>query len=125
MSLQNPTLSGSTDGQPIQITASGSPGDLIHTAWNSGTVVDYLTLQVINEHTASGTLTLEWGGVDPNQHAENYNGFGVQGDGAYLVTWKKPISDGLEVRAYVSEPIAAVSGCRLWGDVIRASKDDA
>jgi hypothetical protein len=58
-------LSGSTDGMPNKVTATGTPGDTVHTSHASA--IDELYLWVSNLHTAEVTLTLEWGGAtDPD-----------------------------------------------------------
>ncbi len=119
-----PTLSGSLDGQPIPITASGSPGQLIHTAWNASDIQDKLTLTVNNTSTVSGGLTLEWGGVDLTTNVFTYGIDGVRGDGDFLLTWNKPLADGLEVRAYSTHAIATLSGHLITGEVIRVSRDE-
>lgn len=59
-------LSGSTQGQPIKITATSTAGTLCHTTLTSGTVVDRIYLWAVNTQaaaTASTVLTtVEFGG---------------------------------------------------------------
>lgn len=60
-------FSASTQGQPIKVTATGTPGTLIHTTGVSATVVDRIYLWAINTQaaaTASTVLaTVEFGGA--------------------------------------------------------------
>lgn len=59
-------LSGSTQGQPVKITATATPGTLVHTTGTSATVVDRIYLWAVNTQaaaTASSVLaTIEFGG---------------------------------------------------------------
>lgn len=54
-------LSASTDGQPVAVAATATPGTTLHTA--HATALDEITLVVSNIHTAAVELTLEVGGV--------------------------------------------------------------
>lgn len=64
-------LSGSTDGMPIKVVATATPGTTIHTAV-TGTVAgtfDEIWLYAYNGHTTSVTLTIEYGGATvPDQN---------------------------------------------------------
>lgn len=65
-------LSGSTNGLPIPVAATATPGTLIHTAvaTATGNEVDEVWLTVANVTGTAALLTLEWGGVaDPASHA--------------------------------------------------------
>lgn len=63
-------LSGSTNGRPIPVAATATPGTLIHTAIGSTSGFDEIYLWVSNVTAAAATLTIEWGGVtDPGDHA--------------------------------------------------------
>jgi hypothetical protein len=62
-------LSGSTNGRPIPIAATGTPGTLLHTAVAGATAFDELYIWVSNVTAVAATLTLEFGGVsDPGDH---------------------------------------------------------
>lgn len=62
-------LSGSTNGLPIPVAATATPGTLIHTAITGTTSFDEIYLWVSNVTAITATLTLEWGGVtDPGNH---------------------------------------------------------
>jgi len=58
-------LSGSTDGMPIKVAATESPGTLIHTAQTGTTDGNYdeIWLYAYNGHTGAVILTIEFGGV--------------------------------------------------------------
>ena len=59
-------LSGSTDGQPIPVVATATPGTLLHTAVAGSAAWDEVYLWVSNVTAAAATLTIEWGSVtDP------------------------------------------------------------
>lgn len=64
-------LSGSTDGKPIKITTTATPGDTIHTAVSGTTpgTFDEIWLWAFNSHTAGVVLTIEFGGATaPDQN---------------------------------------------------------
>lgn len=54
-------LSGSTDGLPVAIAATSTPGTLIHAA--HATAQDEVWLYVNNIDATAVNLTLEWGGT--------------------------------------------------------------
>jgi hypothetical protein len=59
MAISKVVLSGSTDGKPIVITTTESPGDLIHTA--SATEIDEIWIYLSNTSSASVVTTIQWG----------------------------------------------------------------
>lgn len=64
-------LSGSTDGKPIKIAATGTTGTTIHTAVAGTTAgtFDEIWLWAYNGHTSAVQLTVEFGGVSvPDQN---------------------------------------------------------
>lgn len=61
-------LSGSTDGDPIKVAATGTPGTLIHTAVSGSAAWDEVYLDVANTDTSAVDLTIEWGGVTDPDH---------------------------------------------------------
>jgi len=62
-------LSGSTDGKPIPVVQTATPGTLLHTAIAGSTSWDEIYLWVSNVTVADATLTIEWGSVtDPGGH---------------------------------------------------------
>lgn len=56
-------LSGSTDGRPIKVAATGTPGTTIHTASTTATHFDEVWLYAQNTDTTARKLTVEWGGT--------------------------------------------------------------
>ena len=59
-------LSGSTDGDPIPVAATSTPGTTIHTATSGTTNFDEVYLWASNVTGTAATLTIEWGGTsDP------------------------------------------------------------
>jgi hypothetical protein len=57
------TLSGSTDGRPIKVAATGTPGTTLHTGSSTATVYDEIWLYAMNTDTTARKLTVEWGGT--------------------------------------------------------------
>lgn len=56
-------LSGSANGKPIQVLATGTPGTTIHTTGTSATVIDEVWLYATNSDTVQVNLTVEYGGT--------------------------------------------------------------
>jgi hypothetical protein len=54
-------LSGSTQGQPISVAATGTPGTTIHTTGTSATIIDEIWLYATNNDTVARNLTIEYG----------------------------------------------------------------
>lgn len=64
-------LSGSSQGQPILVAATSTPGTAIHSTGTSATVFDEIWLYAQNTQAADLKLTIEWGGVtSPNNLIE-------------------------------------------------------
>ena len=64
-------LSGSTDGKPIKVAATGTTGTTVHTAVAGTTAgtFDEIWLYAYNGHTGNVVLTIEFGGVSvPDQN---------------------------------------------------------
>ncbi|MEN6480909.1 MAG: hypothetical protein ABFD29_01850 [Anaerolineaceae bacterium] len=57
-------LSGSTDGKPISITATSTPGTVIHTAVAGTSNFDEIWLWAQNNGTTDVLLTVEFGSAD-------------------------------------------------------------
>jgi hypothetical protein len=57
------TLSGSTDGRPIKVAATATPGTTIHTASTAATTYDEVWLYAQNTDTTDRKLTIEFGGT--------------------------------------------------------------
>ena len=91
-------LSGSTDGRPIKVAATSTPGTLLHTGVAGTDDLDHVTLYATNTSATPVKLTLEWGGTtSPDDLVEVY----VRGEsGLELVADRVPIRNGLVVRAF-------------------------
>ena len=74
MAYTKQKLSGSTNGLPILIAATATPGTAIHTAVTGTTSYDEVWLWAINTSTNSNVkLTIQYGGTtDPDNHMEYY-----------------------------------------------------
>jgi len=59
--IQKVILSGSIQGQPIDISATGSTGTTIHTTGISNTIIDEIWLYATNIDTVTRNLTIEYG----------------------------------------------------------------
>lgn len=57
------TLSGSTDGRPIKVAATSSPGTTIHTGSATATTYDEVWLYAMNTDTTARKLTVQFGGT--------------------------------------------------------------
>ena len=62
---QKRKLSGSSDGRGIKVTATASPGSLIHTALDSvaANEWDEIFIRAVNTSASAVKLTVEWGGT--------------------------------------------------------------
>ena len=95
-------LSGSTNGRGIEISASTSPGTLIHTAVSGTTngTYDEIWLFAQNSSTEDVSLTIQFGGTsDPDDNII----VGVAGNsGLMLVVPGLILQNSCVVRAFVS-----------------------
>lgn len=91
-------LSGSTNGRPVKVAATATPGTLLHTA--HATAKDEIWLWVTNTSAATVKLTIELGGVtDPDDLIE----VGIPGEsGLVLVVPGTPLSGSVVVRAFAA-----------------------
>lgn len=93
-------LSGSTEGKGIKIAATATAGTLIHTAVAGISSMDEIWLWVYNGHTATVTLTIEFGEAtvpDGNIVIDIPNK-----TGRYLVVDGRLLQNALVVRAFAS-----------------------
>jgi len=56
-------FSASVQGLPIKISATATPGTLIHTGSTSATLIDRYTLGLFNSDSVDRVATIEFGGV--------------------------------------------------------------
>jgi hypothetical protein len=93
-------LSGSTNGKPIPVAATATPGTLLHTAIAGTTAFDEVYLWVSNVTGAAATLTLEWGGVtDPGDLLTKAVSVPAN-SGPTQVSIGQVLNNGLVVRAF-------------------------
>lgn len=59
-------LSGSTDGKPVKVAATATPGTTIHTA--HATAKDEIWCWITNTDTSDVNLTIEYGGTTDPDH---------------------------------------------------------
>jgi hypothetical protein len=59
-------LSGSTDGAPIAVAATATPGTLIHTA--HATALDEIWIWASCVGNSDAVITVEWGGTATSNH---------------------------------------------------------
>lgn len=114
-------LTQSTTGRYVNITTSGSPGTLLHTATNTGNEKDEVWLWAVTNAGTDGSVVIEWGGQDDVKDLLNV---GVPaGNGEQLLVAGRTLAGGLEVRAYVNHAVATVSGLNIGGHVNRSNPD--
>jgi hypothetical protein len=63
-------LSGSSQGQPITVTATASTGTTIHTTGIDSAIIDEVWLYANNTSTSPVLLTIQFGGTGAVQHAK-------------------------------------------------------
>lgn len=74
MAITKRVLSGSTNGRPIAVAATATPGTTIHQGVSGTLSVDEVYLFVVNRSANPATLTIEWGGTGNSDHSpESYS----------------------------------------------------
>jgi hypothetical protein len=93
-------LSGSTDGKPIPVAATATPGTLIHTAVTGTAAFDCVHIWASNVTVGAATLTIEWGGVtDPGSHMVKAYSIAANSEPKKVVDGQS-IQNGLAIRAF-------------------------
>jgi hypothetical protein len=92
-------LSGSTNGRGIKVVQTATAGTTIHTAVTGTTDQDNVWLWAQNNHTATVTLTLEWGNASTD---DNIIVPIPAKSGLYLVTPGLPLQNELVIKAFAS-----------------------
>jgi hypothetical protein len=114
-------LSEGTNGLYVNITASGSPGNVIHTAINAGNQKDEIWLWGVTNAGTNSSIIIEWGGLDD---VTDILSVGMPAaNGEQLLVAGRSLAGGLEVRAYVNHAVASVSGLNIGGHVNRSNPD--
>lgn len=91
-------LSGSTNGRPIKVAATATPGTTIHTAGSGTTNLDEVWIWAVNSDTVARKLTIEFGGTtSPDDTIE----MGVPSEsGLYLVVPGLVLNNDCVVKAF-------------------------
>lgn len=99
---QKVILSGSTNGRPIKVAATATPGTTIHTATSVSNTIDEIYIWATNTDSSSRSLTLEWGGTtDPDDLI--VKAFPLEANSEpVLIVPGLPMAGGLLVRAFAS-----------------------
>jgi hypothetical protein len=94
-------LSGCTNGRPILIAASATPGTLIHTAIAGNSSKDEVYLWFYNTTGSTVDLTVQWGGVtDPADLMVDH--YKLTGHTLEQIAFGQPVNGGLVIRAYAT-----------------------
>lgn len=108
-------LSGSTDGKPIKVVATSTPGTTIHTAVSGTTDLDHIWLFAENSHTEAVDLTVEWGGTtSPDDLLVDAMSI-PPGAGLVPICANLPLQNGLAIKAFASQ----ANVIRITGRVTR------
>lgn len=110
MSIYKRKLSGSTDGMPIKVVATATAGTTIHTAVAGTTAgtFDEVYLYAQNNHTASVTLTIEFGSAATEN---NIISTLASKSGLQLIIPGLILQNGATVKAFASNAnVISVSG---------------
>lgn len=93
-------LSGSTNGRPIKVAATATPGTTIHTAGSGATNIDEVWLWCANTDTVTRKLTVEFGGTtSPDDTIE----VGIPAEsGLVLVIPGLPLQNSLVIKAFAA-----------------------
>jgi hypothetical protein len=105
--------SGSTNGRPIEVLATATPGTLIHTATAVADVLDEITLYAVGSSATARLLTIELGGVTAQDDLVEVT-IPAQ-DGLHLVLPPHRMNNGVVVRAFA----AAADEINIVADVTR------
>lgn len=93
-------LSGSTNGKPVQVTATSSPGTTIHTALTGTTGYDEIYIWASNVTSSAATLYIQWGGTtDPDN--DLVNALSIPANSAPIpIATGQVLNNGLLVKAW-------------------------
>lgn len=95
-------LSGSTNGRPIKVAATSSPGTTVHTvgAATSTAGCEEIWIWATNTSTSPVLLTVQWGGTtSPDDYI--YQTIPAQA-GLYLVAQGQVLQNSLVVKAFAA-----------------------
>lgn len=100
MAFKPMIASGSTNGRPIEVAATATPGTLIHTATSTSGEIDEITLYAVGSSATSRKLTIELGGVTVSDDLIEVTI--PAEDGLHLVLPPHRMDGGLVVRAFAA-----------------------
>lgn len=110
-------LSGSTNGKPIPVAATATPGTLLHTVGSGTAGFDVIYLFAANVTGAAATLTVEFGGTtNPGDHLVKALSIGPN-SGPVAIAVGQRLNNGLAVRAFSG----TASAINITGWVDRAA----
>jgi hypothetical protein len=114
-SFSRQLLSGSTNGKPIPVAATATPGTLLHTVAAGTGGNDEIDLWAHNTTSSAIVLTVEWGGVtDPGDLL--CKGLSVAANSTARIAEGQVMNNGLSIRAF-----AGGAGLNITGRVLRIS----
>ncbi len=117
-SITRAHLSGSSNGLPIPVAATASPGTVLHTAVNATGSFDEMHLWVSNVTGSAATLTLEWGGTtDPGSLIVKALSIPAN-SGPTKIVAGQTLSAGLVARAFAS----AAGALNITGHINRIAQ---
>ena len=101
-------LSGSTNGASVLVSASATPGTIIHTAQSGTSGLDEIWLYADNSSSATVKLTVEFGGTAEKDQIE----LNVPGEsGLILVVPGLVLNNSLVTRAFAATAsVVSISG---------------
>ena len=101
-------LSGSTNGASVLVSASATPGTVIHTAQSGTSGLDEIWLYADNSSSATVKLTVEFGGTAEKDQIE----LNVPGEsGLILVVPGLVLNNSLVTRAFAATAsVVSISG---------------
>ena len=103
-------FSGSTNGRPIKVVATGTPGTLIHA---TGANIDRIWLYAVNTSLATVALTIEFGGTT---NPDDLIIVGIPSQsGLVQVVAGSPLSGSLSIRAFA----AVANAIKIIGEASR------
>lgn len=112
MTISKQKLSGSTNGRPIKVAATATPGTTLHTA--DASALDEVTLYATNTDTVDRAITIEWGGTtSPDDLIKET----VPAGATILIAPGWPVTGSVVVRAFA----AAANVINVVGYVNRIS----
>jgi len=120
-SIDREFLSEGANGSYVNITASGSPGTLIHTATSTGNEKDEVWLWGVDNTGSDASVVIEWGGTNDVTDVLNVGVAAAQGE--QLLVAGRSLAGGLTVRAYSDFTSATISGVNIGGHINRFDPD--